>query len=276
MARKKSLKVQNIIINWKTINADDYISLTDMVRGRRSKPGQIINNWLRSRNNLELIALVEEMINPDFKSTQFEHFYLDQVGKNDFAPTVNQFIEDTNSLSLLSKRGRGGGTWAYRDLAFSFGAFISPAFQLLLIREFQRLKSEESSRENLEWNANRFLTKRNYALQTDAIKNILLPLSLNPPEKDWLTYAGEADILNVALFGTTAKSWREKHPEEAKKGGNIRDHASNIQLLVLSNLEAINSELIKEGLPKEERFLRLAQSARDQLKIFLRDGKELK
>ena len=157
-----------------------------------------------------------------------------------------------------------------------FANWLNPAFYVHLIKEFQRLKQAEFSRQGLEWNANRFLTKRNYALQTDAIKNILLPLSLNPPEKDWLTYAGEADILNVALFGTTAKSWREKHPEEAKKGENIRDHATNIQLLVLSNLEAINSELIKEGLSKEERFLRLAQSARDQLRIFLRDGQELK
>ncbi|MCB0843684.1 MAG: KilA-N domain-containing protein [Bacteroidetes bacterium] len=274
MAKKKSLTVQNITINWQTINEEDYICLTDMVKNN-DEPFMVIRNWMRNGGTLEFLGAWEELYNPDFKPAGFGRL-MSEAAKNSFTISVSKWREQVNGIGLISKKGRGGGTYAHKDIAFEFGAWVSPKFKLLLIREFQRLKEQEASIQQLEWNANRFLTKRNYALHTDAIKNILLPQSTEPPEKDWLTYAGEADILNMALFGTTAKSWRENHLVEAKKGENIRDHATNIQLLVLSNLEAINSELIKEGLPKEDRFLRLAQSAREQLMIFMRDGKELK
>ncbi|MEZ4851540.1 MAG: KilA-N domain-containing protein [Bacteroidia bacterium] len=273
MTKKKSLTVQSIDISWQVINEEDYICITDMIRNQ-DRPEVIIQNWLRSASTLTFLAAWEELSNPNFKHIEFD-VLLKDAGYNSFTMSVKKWQDRVNGIGLISKKGRGGGTYAHKDIAFEFGAWVSPKFKLLLIREFQRLKEQEASIQQLEWNANRFLTKRNYSLQTDAIKNIILPQSTEPPEKDWLTYAGEADILNMSLFGTTAKSWRENHPVEAKKGENIRDHATNIQLLVLSNLEAINSELIKEGLPKEDRFLRLAQSAREQLRIFMRDGKEL-
>ncbi|GEM_PF-89497 len=271
MPKKKQIKIQDIVINWQTVNNEDYISLTDMVKGRRSAPGQIINNWLRNRNNLELIALLEQMINPNFKSTQFEHFYMNQVGKNDFVPTVNQFIKDTDAISLQSKRGRGGGTWAHRDLAFSFGAFISPAFQLLLIREFQRLKADESERKSLEWDANRFLTKRNYHIQTEAVRAHLVPD--NPTEADpaWIKYAEEADLLNKALFGLTAKEWKMKNFKK-DLDANQRDHATTEQLIILSNMEAINAHLIKLGMSKEDRYAHLKMVVATQLPILLQIG----
>ncbi|MCB0852489.1 MAG: KilA-N domain-containing protein, partial [Bacteroidetes bacterium] len=249
--------------------------LTDIAKKANERTDFVIQNWMRLRNTLEYLGVWEQMYNPDFNPIEFDGIR-NQAGLNAFSISPSQWIKRTNAIGIQSKLGRYGGTYAHSDIAFEFASWVSPVFKLYVIKEFQRLKEEEASREKLEWNANRFLTKRNYVLQTEAIKSILLPQSTEPPEKDWLTYAGEADILNMALFGTTAKSWRENHPVEAKKGENIRDHATNIQLLVLSNLEAINSELIKEGLPKEDRFLRLAQSAREQLMIFMRDGKELK
>lgn len=274
MAKKKSFTVQDTIISWQVVNDEDYICLTDMVR-HYEEPDQVLRNWLRRIDTIEYLAAWESLYNPDgFKPVEFDRLRA-QAGTARFTLSVSKWCASTGAIGITSKRGRGGGTYAHQDIAFHFGETISPTFHLLLIREFQRLKIQEASQAQLEWNANRFLTKRNYALQTEAIKRTLLPQSTEPPEKDWLMYAGEADVLNMALFGTTAKSWREHHPAEAKKGENIRDHANNIQLLVLSNLEAINAELIKEGLSKDERYLRLAQAARDQLEIFYRDGRAL-
>ena len=272
MAKKKQLKVQDTVISWQIINDEDYISLTDMVR-HEDRPEVIIQNWLRTAGTLTFLAAWEELSNPRFKHIEFDVLLRD-AGYNNFTMSVKKWQERVDGIGLISKKGRGGGTFAHRDIAFEFGSWISPKFKLLLIREFQRLKAQEASIQQLEWNANRFLTKRNYALQTEAIKQNLLPLS-KEPDQDWLAYASEADVLNVALFGQNAKQWREAHPEEAKKGENIRDHATNIQLLVLSNLEAINSELIREAIPKEERFSRLREAALFQLNIFFRDKRML-
>ena len=249
--------------------------MTDIARKFNERTDIVLQNWLRNPNTVEFLITWEELHNSDFNPMSL-HGIKEEAGLGRFVFSVKQWVEDYNAKGIFAKAGRYGGTYAHQDIAFEFASYLSPTFKLYVFKEFQRLKDQEASTENLEWNANRFLTKRNYVLQTETIKNVLLPQSLDPPEKDWLLYAGEADILNMALFGTTAKVWRDKNPAEAKKGENIRDHATNIQLLVLSNLEAINSELIKEGLAKEERYSRLAQSARDQLKIFQRDNKELK
>ena len=272
MAKKKEIKVEATIISWQTINNADYISLSDMA----SEHGGIhrIQNWMRNRDTIDFLTAWEEIHNPDFNVVQMHNITKD-AGRNRFIISPKQWIESTGAIGLISKAGRYGGIYRFKDIAYHFGMWLEPKFALLVIKEFDRLKTQEYSLQQQEWNANRFLTKRNYILQTDAIKHNLLPLSTEPPEKDWLTYASEADLLNMALFGTTAKSWRDHNPEEARKGENIRDHATNIQLIVLSNLEAINAELIKEGMPKNERYLRLAQAARDQLVIFYRDNRGL-
>ncbi|MEM6803229.1 MAG: KilA-N domain-containing protein [Bacteroidota bacterium] len=270
MAKNKHLTVNNVEITWQVINEQDYICLTDMVRSEE-RHEVIIQNWLRNTGTLTFLAAWEELNNPQFKYIEFD-VLLAEAGYNRFTMSVKKWRERVDGIGLISKKGRNGGTYAYKDIAFEFGTWISPKFKLLLIREFQRLKKEEANQQQLEWNTNRFLTKRNYSLQTEAIKQNLLPLSTEPPEKDWITYANEADILNVALFGTTAKQWRAAHSKEAKQGENIRDYASNIQLLVLSNLGAINAELIRESLPKEQRFEKLQEAALFQLNIFNHDA----
>lgn len=269
MAKKRELKVQDIAISWQTIEEEDYICLTDMVRNTE-EPFMVIRNWMRNGGTLEFLGAWEELNNPNFKPAGFGRLMQEAV-KNSFTISVSKWRNETNGVGLFSKAGRNGGTYAHRDIAFEFGAWVSPKFKLLLIREFQRLKADEARRMELEWNVQRFLTKRNYALQTEAVKQVLLPQSTYKADEQWIEYASEADILNGALFGMTAKQWRESHPEEVKSGDNIRDHATNIQLLVLSNLEAINAELIREGLAKEERYLRLQQAALFQLGIYYRD-----
>lgn len=268
MAKKKTIEVQDIVITWQVIEEEDYICITDMVRNE-DRPEVVIQNWMRTSNTLTFLAAWEELNNPDFKHIEFDVLLAD-AGYNRFTMSVKKWRDRVNGIGLLAKKGRSGGTFAHKDIAFEFGTWISPKFKLLLIREFQRLKQAEADQEQLEWNVNRFLTKRNYGLQTQAIKTTILPVS-DPEEEDWISYAKEADILNFALFGVTAKQWRESNPDLAKKGDNIRDHATNIQLLVLSNLEAINAELIRETLSKDERFERLKQAAVFQLGIYYRD-----
>ena len=265
---KEKIIVDGKEITIRSVNQEEYFSLTDMARGGNSAPDRIINNWLRNRGTLELIALWEKMSNPHFKPIEFDRFYLSQAGKNNFAPSASQMIEQTGIICLRSKRGRGGGTYAQRDLAFAFGAWISPAFQLLLIREFQRLKSEEYRREQLEWNYTRFLSKINYSLQAETIKRHIEP-RLSPADQGF-AYASEADLLNLAIFGLTAKQWREENPKLAKKG-NIRDFASIRELTILSNLEALNAQLIRNGASKEARYKALCESALYQLDVFAND-----
>lgn len=250
----------------KQVNQEDYISLTDMARGGNSSPDRIINNWLRNRGTLELLALWEKMANENFKPIEFDRLYLEQSGKNNFAPSVSQFIEQTSAISLISKRGRNGGTYAHRDIAFAFGSWISPAFQLLLIREFQRLKTEEAQRLDQEWNYSRFLTKVNYSLHTDSIKKNIMP-RLGKADKPHV-FASEADLLNMVVFGLTAKEFREQFPE-AK--GNLREGASIRQLTVLANMESMNSYLIEAGASQEARFAAIYKEAQRQLEVLEED-----
>ena len=221
-------------------------------------------------STVEFLGLWEQLRNPNFNPHGFAGIK-NRVGFNNFYLSVKEWVKETNAIGIQSRPGRYGGTYAHKDIVFEFASWIDVKFKLYLILEFQRLKEAEASRQAQEWNANRFLTKRNYALQTEAIKQTLLPQANRALEEEWITYAEEADLLNVALFGMTAKQWRQDHPDQAKKGENIRDQATNIQLIVLSNLEAINAELIRDNLPKEERFLRLQQASLFQLGIYYRD-----
>lgn len=266
MAKKKEFKVQDVVVRWNTIDDEDYISLTDIAKGDRFS----IYSWMKNRNTIELLIGWEQLYNPHFNRDHLDTVRKD-ISLNSYRITPKKWIELTGSIGILAKSGRhGAGTWAHIDIAVDFAAWLDPIFRLYLIKEFRRLKEEESDRLQLDWNANRFISKRNYALHTDSIKQNLLPQSIYETEDQWIEYASEADLLNRAVFGTTSKAWREANPDKAQKG-NMRDYANTIQLLVLSNLEAINAELIRESLPKEERFERLCTAALHQFGVFYRD-----
>ena len=232
MSKTTKIKVEDKLISIVKQDEQDYICLTDMVRGEEGNDH--IRNWMRNRNTVEFLGLWETLHNPDFKGVEFDRFRK-EAGLNNFNLTPKKWIEATNAIGIVSKSGRYGGTYAHKDLAFEFGAWISPMFKLLLIKEFQRLKEIESNQYNLEWNVKRILTKTNYHIHTEAIKNYILPQKDYDKDKEWLVYAEEADLLNVSLFKCTAKDWREANPELAKKGMNIRDIASINELVVLSN-----------------------------------------
>ena len=246
---------------------DDYICITDIAKAKtgESRSADVVKNWLRNRNTLEFLGTWEMIYNPDFKVFESEHFKK-QVGLLTFTPSVSEWINKTNAIGLYVKRGKYGGTYAHKDIAFEFASAISPVFKLYLIKEFQRLKEEENNLEKSEWNAKRFLTKNNYLIQTDAVKKYLIPQMDYRENLQWLAYAEEADILNVALFGFTARAWRETNPELAKKN-NVRDFATINELTVLSNLESHNAQMIKEGKKKEERFKILQEIAEYQLNV---------
>ena len=244
-------------------NNSDFISLTDMVRGFGDDT--MIYSWMRNRNTLEFLGIWEQMNNPDFKGNEFVTFKT-QAGLNSFNLTPKKWIEATRAIGIISKAGRyGGGTFAHKDLAFEFGSWLSPEFKLYLIKEFQRLKEDENDRLKLSWNLQRTLAKVNYKIHTDAIKENLIPLLLTK-EKTNFIYADEADLLNVALFGKTAKQWRIENP---KVEGNIRDDATLEQLVVLSNLESINALLIQQGLTQGKRLMQLNTIAISQMKSLL-------
>ena len=244
-------------------NNSDFISLTDMVRGFGDDT--MIYSWMRNRNTLEFLGIWEQMNNPDFKGNEFVTFKT-QAGLNSFNLTPKKWIEATRAIGIISKAGRyGGGTFAHKDLAFEFGSWLSPEFKLYLIKEFQRLKEDENDRLKLSWNLQRTLAKVNYKIHTDAIKENLIPLLLTK-EKTNFIYADEADLLNVALFGKTAKQWRIENP---KVEGNIRDEATLEQLVVLSNLESINALLIQQGLTQGKRLMQLNTIAISQMKSLL-------
>ncbi len=243
----------------------DYISLTDIARYRNSQePFAVINNWMRSRSTIEFLGLWEKLCNPDFKPLEFERFR-NEAGSNYFVLSPQRWIEDTQAIGITSKSGRYGGTFAHRDIAFEFASWISSEFKLYLIVEFQRLKDEENDRLKLDWNLQRTLAKINYRIHTDAIKETLIPPSITKAQASSV-YASEADLLNVALFGQTAKQWRDAHPDAE---GNIRDHAPLEQLVVLTNLESLNSVLIRQGLPQSERLPTLNGIAITQMKTLL-------
>lgn len=269
MAKKKQLQVQQIIVNWQTIDHDDFISLTDMAKSL-PRPDQVIGNWLRNRNTLRFLAAWERMRNPDFKIEAFDEL-MEHAGENAFTLSPSEWVKRTGAIGVFTKMGRGGGTYGEKLIAFEFGSFISAEFKLYLITEFDRLKEEESERKQLGWKAERFLAKRNYALQTEAIKRNLLPQSEYIEEDQWLEFASEADLLNVVVFRMTAKQFRDRNPSLAKQGLNLRDQANTIELLVLSNLEAINAELIRQAVPKGERFVQLSQAAIFQFATYYQD-----
>lgn len=254
-----------------TKNKLDYISLTDIARHKDSqRTDDLVRNWLRNRNTIEFLGLWEKLNNPDFKPVEFDGFRM-QAGLNSFTLTPKQWIEKTGAVGIISTAGRYGGTYAHKDIAFEFASWISIEFKLYLIVEFQRLKNEESRRSNLDWNLNRTLAKVNYRIHTDAIKENLIPPALSSQQVNRI-YADEADVLNVALFGQTAKQWRDANP---KLEGNIREHASVEQLLVLANLESMNAEFIHMGLAQGDRLQRLNVIAIRQMKMLMGTGTKM-
>jgi hypothetical protein len=266
-AKRTSIEVQGTAISVVTHGSSDFISLTDIARYRNSQePFAIINNWMRSRSTIEFLGLWEKLCNPDFKPLEFERFR-SEAGSNYFVLSPQRWIESTQAIGITSKSGRYGGTFAHRDIAFEFASWISSEFKLYLIVEFQRLKDEENDRLKLGWNLQRTLAKINYRIHTDAIKETLIPATVTKAQAS-LTYASEADLLNVALFGQTAKQWRDANPEAE---GNLRDYAPLEQLVVLTNLESLNAVLIRQGLPAPERLLKLNGIAITQMRTLLTD-----
>jgi hypothetical protein len=255
------LKVLQQDITTITYNEKDYISLTDIANSKdgEQRAADIIKNWIRNRGTLEFIGTWEELYNPDFKVVEFDHFKMSS-GLPSFVLSPGKWIEKTNAVGIVVKAGRYGGTYAHKDIAFEFASAINPIFKLYLIKEFQRLKDTEL--QQLGWDVKRNIAKINYKIHTDAIKENLIPNELTPMQISFV-YANEADILNVALFGVTAKQWREANP---KLDGNVRDYANVEQLVVLSNMESINAELIKNNIPQEQRLKLLNSMARSQLK----------
>jgi hypothetical protein len=266
MTKRKTIQVQDISISITLENGSDFICLTDMANAREgeSRAADIIKNWLRNRYTLEFIGTWEQINNPDFKVVEFDHFKM-QSGLPSFVLSVSEWIEKTNAIGITVKKGKYGGTFAHRDIAFEFGSAISASFKLYLIKEFQRLKEDENDRLHLTWNLHRTLSKINYRIHTDAIKEHMVPHSISKEQAN-LVYANEADVLNMALFGKTAKQWRD---DNSNAEGNIRDQANIEQLLVLANIESINAEFIKMNLPQSERLLKLNQIAISQLKAIV-------
>ncbi len=253
------LKVQDKEITIITFNDNDYISLTDMARSQLQE--HIIFRWLSLKSTIEYLGEWEMLYNPIFNYTEFGTIK-NMAGNNNFVLSVKTWIEKTNAVGIISKTGRYGGTFAHRDIAYHFGMWISPRFQLLLIKEYQRLKNEEQK--NLGWSVKRELSKINYHIHTDAVKSHLIPNEISASQKNTI-YAEEADVLNVAMFGMTAKEWRDNNPDLK---GNIRDYATINELICLSNMENINAILIDEGVSQSERLERLNRIAIHQMKIF--------
>jgi len=268
MYKISTIDIKNAIISITKIEEEDYICLTDMAKAKEgdNRAADVIKNWIRTRTTIEFLGTWETMYNPDFKVVEFDHFKM-EAGLPTFVLSPKQWSEKTGAIGIISKSGRYGGTYAHRDIAFEFGAAISPTFKLYLIKEYQRYKVIESNQHNLGWNVKRILSKANYHIQTDAVQKHIVPEKNYTKDKEWLIYAEEADLLNVALFNCTAKDWRDLNPEQAKKDLNIRDFASINELAVLSNIESLNAEIIKKGIEKPERFLQLREMAVYQLEI---------
>jgi len=259
-SKRSQISVQGTAITVVSGGHGDFISLTDMAK--KFGGDDLIYSWMRNRNTVEFLGIWETVHNPDFKGGEFETFKK-EAGLNAFHLTPRKWIDATGAIGIESRPGRyGGGTFAHQDIAFEFGTWLSPEFKLYLIKEFQRLKEAEAERQSLEWNVNRALSKVNYRIHTDAIKEHLIPPSLTTKQQGFV-YADEADLLNVALFGKTAKQWRDENPGLE---GNMRDHASVAQLVVMVNLESMNAELVRQGLSQSERLGKLREIAVQQLK----------
>ena len=275
---KKDLVTTEIVVKEKTVGIlrvgnVNYISLTDLARYQNSSdPSFTVKNWLRRINTIDYIGLWEEIHNQDFNLVEFDQIKT-EYGRNSFAMSPTQWIKRTNAIGIISKGGRYSiGTFAHPDIAFEFASWLSPEFKLYLITEFERLKANEAYQEKIDWQANRILAKLNYVVHTDAVKAYIVPTLTDAQKK--FVYAEEADVLNVALFGMTAKEWRESNPELAKNG-NIRDYTDLLHLVILNNLENTNAELIEAKVPQNERLVRLNNSARRQMKV-LKDNKNIK
>jgi len=256
--KKSTIEVQGAPITVLSQSEGDYISLTDMLK---AKDGEFfISDWLRNRNTVEFLGIWESVFNPDFNYGEFA-IIRSQAGLNSYKISVKEWVEKTNAIGLKATAGRYGGTYAHPDIAFEFGMWISPEFKIYLVKEFRRLKDDENRRLSLAWNLNRTLSKLNYRIHTDAIKEHLIPPEITPAQAA-IAYATEADVLNMALFGKTAKQWRTANP---KLEGNMREYATVEQLLVLANIEGMNAEFIRMGLPQGERLQRLNQIAIRQM-----------
>jgi hypothetical protein len=260
MSKKSTINVQGTAISILNQNENDFISLTDMVKNFDGGSA-LIENWLKNKDTVLFLGVWEQINNPAFNSPEFEGIK-NEAGRNSFYLSVKKWIETTNAIGLLASAGRYGGTFAHKDIAFEFGSWLSPEFKLYLIKEFQRLKEDENRRLSLEWNLHRTLSKINYRIHTDAIKNHIVPEQLSPKQAA-VIYANEADVLNMALFGKTAQEWRGQNPDIL---GNIRDEATIEQLLVLANIESMNAEFIKMEIPQSQRLIKLNQIAITQLK----------
>ena len=265
MAKNKKISVQGVDIALYEERESDFFSLTDIARHKDVEhTDTIIQNWMRNRNTIELSGFWEIIYNPNFKPLEFEGFRK-QAGLNSFVMTPKKWIESTSAIGIVSKSGRYGGTFAHKDIALEFASWISIEFKLFVIKEFQRLKDDENNRLQLEWNLQRTISKINYKIHTDAIKENLIPKEITKQQTSMI-YANEADLLNVALFGMTAKEWRNKNSD---KKGNIRDYATLEQLVVLSNMESINALLIQQDFPQCDRLLQLNKVAITQMKSLL-------
>lgn len=269
---KTEMIVKDNIVNVIRINGSNYISLTDLARYANPEEPKIpIQTWMRNKNVVSFLGLWEQMNNSNFKGIEFETFE-NEAGKNSFYLSPQKWINATNAVGIISKSGNNGGTYAHSDIAFEFASWLSPEFKLYLIQEFERLKKNEAYQNRIEWQANRMLSKVNYLIHTDSIKKNIIP-SLSDKQKNYV-YAEEADVLNVALFGITAKEWRDKNPDLAKNG-NIRDYTDLLHLIILSNLESKNADLIANGVSQKERLIILNQTAKEQIEL-LANNKNIK
>lgn len=263
------LKRATIVIEGKNIqlyeqDQGDFVSLTDMVQGFEGDVG-LIEKWLRNKNTVEFLGIWEKLNNPDFNSPEFEGIY-NEAGTNRFMMSVKRWVQRTHAVGIQAKTGRYGGTFAHKDIAVQFATWLSPAFYLYLVREFQRLKEEEAEKLNLDWQVKRIMSKANYKIHTEAVRMHLIPPKVKYTKLEGLYFANEADILNVALFGMTSKEWKMKNPE---KKGNIRDHATAEQLLVLSNLQSLNAKLMKWDCDEQQRLQILNESAIEEMNILV-------
>ncbi len=254
------ITVQNTNVTVISVNEDDYISLTDIAKYKSDEPTAVIGNWMRNRNTIEYLGIWESLYNPQFNPLEFEGFKK-EAGLNAFTLSPQKWISATNAIGIISKSGRYGGTYAHKDIAFKFASWISVEFELYIVKEFQRLKQEEQ--QLIGWTAKRELSKINYHIHTDAIKHNLIPAEITQQQAS-IIYANEADVLNVAMFGMTAKQWREANPELK---GNIRDYATINELICLSNMESLNAVFIDEGLSQRERLIKLNQIAIGQMNV---------
>ena len=261
MAKKNEITVRDVSIRTMTVDGVDYICITDIARQKNAQePKDVVKNWMRQKNTLEYLGLWEKLYNPNFKGVEFDPL-LAEAGSNSFTMSPTRWVELTAAIGIISKAGAGGGTYAQRDIAFKFANWVSVEFELYLVMEFQRLKAKEQ--EQIGWSAKRELSKINYRIHTDAIKQNLIPEEVTAAQAS-IIYAEEADVLNVAMFGMTARQWREANPDLK---GNMRDYATVNQLICLSNMENINAVLINDGMPQSERLVKLNQIAIQQMQV---------